>query len=162
MAYLRSVGERYDPDHPFEYNFLDDRLEDFYRTELQTAGIFRVSAGLAVFIACLGLLGLTAYTTARRTREIGIRKALGASVPGILALLSRETLQLIALAFLIAAPVDLFLMARWLDRFAYRAPIGWTLPLTALFLTILFALLTVSYQTFRAASVDPVESLRYE
>jgi len=162
MNHLREVGERYDPDHPFEYNFLDQRLGDFYETDLRTASIFRLSTGLAILIACLGLFGLTAYTTAQRTKEIGVRKVLGASVASILYLISRETLLLIGLSFAITAPLTYFLMAQWLDRFAYRAEIGIGLFAFALVLSVGFALITVSYQSIRAASADPVDSLRYE
>jgi putative ABC transport system permease protein len=162
LDHLRAVGERFDPDHPFEFNFLDDRIQDFYVAETRLGRIFGIATALAILIACLGLFGLAAFTTARRTKEIGVRKVLGATVPGIVLLLTRDILKLVAIAFVIAAPVAWIAMDRWLESFAFRIEVGvWTL-LVAGALALVFALLTVGWQSARAASVDPARSLRYE
>ena len=117
---------------------------------------------LAIFIACLGLFGLTAYAAEQRTREIGIRKVLGASVGGIMRLLSRDFLRLVVVAMLIAFPLSWFVMRRWLQDFAYRINIGWEIFAVAAVLAIGIALLTVSFQAVKAALSNPVKSLRSE
>lgn len=162
MAHLESVGQTFDPRHPFEFNFLDERIQDFYEAEIRQGRIFSLATGLAIIIACLGLFGLAAFTTARRTKEIGIRKVLGATVPEIIALLSREIVVLVGVAFVVAMPIAWWVMDNWLDRFAYRIDIGVGVLLTAGLLALAFGLLTVGYQAARAALADPVESLRYE
>jgi len=159
---LRAVGERFDPSHPFEYNFLDERLNDFYVTERRVGTLFAVAALLAVVIACLGLFGLASFTAERRTKEIGVRKVLGASVGGLVLLLSRDFLKLVGVAFVVAAPLAYLAMDRWLGAFAYRIDISWRIFLLAGLAALGVALLTVSYQAIRAALADPVESLRYE
>jgi putative ABC transport system permease protein len=159
---LRAVGERFDPSHPFEYNVLEERLDDFYETEKRAAILFGVAAALAIFIACLGLAGLAAYTAERRTKEIGVRKVLGASVRGIIVLLSRDFLILVAIAFVIAGPLAYGAMDRWLDAFAFRTELGlWIFALSGT-LALVIALATVSVQAIRSALANPVESLRYE
>ena len=120
------------------------------------------SAGLAIFIACLGLFAFAAFTVEQRTKEIGIRKVLGASVSSVTALLSRDFVQLVLLANLIAWPIAWFAMNRWLQNFAYRIEISWWVFLLAGGLALVIALLTVSVQAIRAALANPVESLRYE
>ncbi len=113
-------------------------------------------------MACLGLFGLASYTAEQRTKEIGVRKVLGATVPSIVGLLSKDFALLVALAFVAAAPVAYFAMGRWLDDFAYRIEISWWIFLMAGLFALLIALLTVSYQSIKAALADPVKSLRYE
>ena len=159
---LRAVHERFDPSHPFEYNFLDQRLGDFYETEQRVGTLFAIAALLAVLIACLGLFGLASFTAEQRTKEIGVRKVLGASVGSVVVLLSKDFLKLIALAFVVAAPLAYFAMDRWLNDFAYRIEISWPIFLMAGLAALGIALLTVSYQAVRAALANPVESLRYE
>jgi putative ABC transport system permease protein len=162
IARLRAVGEQFDPSHPFEYNFLDERLADFYERETRLATLFAIAAILAVVIACLGLFGLASFTAEQRTKEIGVRKVLGASVPGIMLLLSKDFVKLVGIAFVIAAPLAYFAMHRWLADFAYRIEISWWIFLMAGLTALGIALLTVSYQSIRAAMADPVKSLRYE
>ncbi|NNF03766.1 MAG: FtsX-like permease family protein [Rhodothermales bacterium] len=162
MAHLTSVGEAFDPRHPFEYNFLDARIQDFYDAEIRQGRIFGLATGLAIIIACLGLFGLAAYTTSRRTKEIGVRKVLGATVGQVVVLLSREIVALVGLAFFVAMPVAWWVMDGWLDRFAYRIDVGVGVLLTAGAIALTFGLLTVGYQAVRAALADPVDSLRYE
>ena len=147
---------------PFEFSFLTDEMNQLYEQEQRTAKVFGAFAMLAVLTACLGLLGLAAFTAARRTKEVGIRKVLGASVPNIVALLTKDFLLLVAVAFVIAAPVAYFAVQRWLEDFAYRIDVPWTVFVGTGIAVLAVALLTVSYQAIRAALADPVESVRYE
>jgi putative ABC transport system permease protein len=162
---LRFIGEtwqRFENKHPFEYKFLDETFEKYYLAEerlTQTLGIF---SALAIGIACLGLFGLAAFTAEQRTKEIGIRKVLGASVNGIIALLSKDFIKLVLLANLIAWPLAYFAMSNWLQDFAYRIDLGWRVFALAGGLALLIALLTVSVQAAKAALANPVNSLRYE
>ena len=149
-------------EHPFEYSFLDQDFDAFYRSEQNLMRIFTSFAVFANFIACLGLFGLASFTAEQRRKEVGVRKVLGASVPQIVVLLSKEFTVLVLVAFVIGALGAFFGMQRWLDGFAYRTSIG---PLTFLFaglLALLIAWLTVSYQSVKAASANPVQALRYE
>ena len=149
-------------DAPFEYSFLDQRFEQVYRAERRTARSFTIFAGLAIFIACLGLLGLAAYAAKQREKEIGIRKTLGATATNIVALLSKEFLLLVGIACVIAAPVAYVGMERWLRDFAYRVDVSPWLFVGASVLAALIAFLTISYQAFRAARTDPAQTLRDE
>lgn len=162
LTAVEATWRRLFPDWPFQYTFADQAFDAAYRTEQRVGRLFGVFAGLAVFIACLGLFGLAAFMTQRRTKEIGVRKALGASVPGIVALLSKEFAQLVAVAFAIATPVAYFAMQRWLADFAYRIDLGVGVFLLAGGLALAIALLTVSVQSIRAATTDPVKALKYE
>lgn len=149
-------------DVPFRFSFLKEDLNRFYQTEARWSRIVGLAGGIAVLLACLGLFGLIALTTVNRTREIGIRKVLGASVAGITALLTKEYLKLVLIAFFIAAPVAWYLMREWLADFAYRIEIqGWMFVLAGLGAGML-AFLTVSFQSIKAALADPVKSLRNE
>lgn len=159
---LRTAWESHVPDHPFTYEFLDETFAAFYTAERQLGKLFATFAMLAVLIACLGLFGLAVYTAETRTKELGIRKVLGASVPGLVYLLSREFLLLIGGAFLLAAPLAYLAMQRWLEDFAHRIDLGLGVFLLAGGGILLLALLTVASQAFRAATADPVRSLRYE
>jgi putative ABC transport system permease protein len=150
------------PDVPFQYTFLDDDLGQQYESEQRWSRIVGYAAGFAVLIACLGLFGLAALSVARRTKEVGIRKALGASVASVTLLLSREFARLVLVAVVLAAPVAYLVMQHWLDTFAYRVGIEAGVFLLAGGLALAIALLTVSYQALRAASADPVKALRYE
>ncbi len=159
---LRAAWEEVNPLLPFEASFLDQDLENLYRAEQQLGHIVGLFALLAVGVACLGLFGLAAYTAERRTKEIGIRKVLGASVPSIVALLSKDFLKLVLTAFVIAAPVAYWAMSRWLEDFAYRIELGPWIFVGAGALALVIALATVSYQAIRAALANPVEALRSE
>jgi putative ABC transport system permease protein len=161
LAGLQTTWETFS-DQPFTYTFLDDQIDALYRADVEWGRALGAASLLAVFIACLGLFGLAAFAAEQRTKEFGIRKVLGASVPGLVALLSRDFLTLVALAFVIAVPVAYVVMNRWLEEFAYRTEVGWGLFLLAGLIALLIALLTVSYQSIRAALADPVKSLRYE
>jgi putative ABC transport system permease protein len=150
------------PGFPFEFQFYDQAYNELYRTEQMQQSAFGTFALIAVCIACLGLFGLSTYAIGQRTKEIGIRKVLGASVPGIVHLLSREFLQLVAVALLIAAPCGYVAMSRWLESFAYRIAIGWWVFAVAGGLTLVVAFGTVGLQAMKAALSNPVDALKYE
>jgi len=147
---------------PFDYNFLDEAFDAQYRSEQRLGSIFSIFAALSIFIACLGLFGLSAFMAERRTKEIGVRKVLGASVPNVVALLSKDFLKLTLVASVIAFPVAWYFMNKWLEDFAYRININWTIFIIAALCTLLVALLTVSFQAIKAAITNPVKSLRTE
>lgn len=150
-------------DHrPFQYHFLDEDYEALYKTEQRTAGVFITFATLAILLACLGLFALTAYAIVQRTKEIGIRKVLGATITNIIALLSKDFLALIIVAILIAIPIAWFAANKWLQDFNYRIDLRWWVFVAAGLLTVFIALMTISFQAIRAALSKPVKSLRTE
>jgi putative ABC transport system permease protein len=150
------------PSAPFEYEFYDDQLQYAYEEELQTARIINLATGVALLISCLGLFGLATFMANRRTKEIGIRKVLGAGVAGITGLLAKDFLKLVLLAIVIAAPIAWYCMQKWLANFAYRIELQWWMFALAGIAAISIACLTVSFQSIRAALANPVESLRSE
>jgi hypothetical protein len=150
------------PEEEFNYTFFDEDIAKFYVKEQNIARLLNWSTGLAVFISCLGLLGLVIYTTTQRVKEIGVRKVLGASVSQIVSLLSKDFLQLVMFAFIIAAPLAWWAMNKWLEDFAFRTTISWWLFVLSGLAMLIIALLTLSIQTFRSATVNPVKSLRTE
>jgi len=162
MVHLENVVKKHVPDYPFEFRFLDETIDRLYQTEKQAGMVIRFGTIMAVFIACLGLFGLASYTAEQRTKEIGIRKVMGASIPGIAALITRDLTKWVVLANLISWPVAYLVVHRWLQSFAYRSSISFWIFLVAAGISILIAVLTVSYQSIKAALLDPVESLRYE
>jgi putative ABC transport system permease protein len=150
------------PGFPFEHFFLDTDFDRQYRADEQIGNVFGIFTFLGLFIACLGLLGLASFTAESRTKEIGIRKVLGASVGGIVLMLSKQFTKWILLANCIAWPVAYYFMDKWLKNFSYRIDLGvWTFVLSGIFV-LLIAVLTVCYQSIKAAVVNPVDSLRYE
>lgn len=159
---LRRKWAAFAPGEPYEYGFLDERFDRMYESELRTGRIFGTFAGLAVFVGCLGLFGLAAYSAARRTREIGIHKVFGATVPDVLGILVREYVVLVAIANLIAWPVAYLMMSAWLRDFAYRTGIGWAWFLVTGAATLAAALVTVGVQSVKAASANPATTLRFE
>ena len=162
IAYLEQTWKRYLPEVPFEYTFLDEKFEQLYKTEQQQGSLFTIFSGIAIFIACLGLFGLSAFTITQRIKEIGVRKVLGASTGSIVQLLSTDFLKLVAIAACIAFPIAWYAMHNWLGDFAYRIPIHWWVFLAAGFLAALIALVTISFQAIRAALANPVKALRSE
>jgi putative ABC transport system permease protein len=164
----RLVGQAEDiwrsmaPGQPFNYTFMDDQFNNIYRTEQRMGGISLSFSLLAILIACLGLFGLAAYAAEQRTREIGIRKVLGATVGGIVGLLSRDFLRLVVVSAVIAFPLAWWAMHHWLQDFAYRVTIGWEIFVLAMLVAVGIALLTVSFQALKAALSNPVKSLRSE
>ena len=162
LGRIKQTFERFAPEYPYEYQFLDEAYEDLYSTERQLGLLFRIFCSFAIFISCLGLFGLTSYTAEVKTKEIGVRKVLGASVSSIILLLSKQFTRWILLANIVAWPIAWFTMSRWLKNFAYRIDIEWWVFLLAGGLALMIALLTVGTQAVRAALANPVESLRYE
>ena len=162
IARLEKTWKQYLPEVPFEYTFLDEHFEELYKSEQRQGILFTVFSGIAIFIACLGLLGLSAFSISQRLKEIGIRKVLGASTGGIVTLLSLDFLKLVAFAALIAFPIAWFAMHNWLRDFAYRIPIEWWVFAIAGILAATVALVTISIQALKAALANPVKSLRSE
>lgn len=159
---IKGVHEQFDPETAMEYRFLDEQIEQSYRAEIRAGRLFAIGGGVTIFIACMGLFGLTLLSTETRIREIGIRKVLGASVSDILALLTTDFLKLVAIAFLIAILGGWFVMNSWLDNFAYHTALGASVFLGAGVLALLLSVLTISWQAVSAALTNPGESLRNE
>lgn len=162
LSSLKETWKQFYPENPFEYWFLDEHFARQYATEKQLSRIFGLFAALAILIACLGLFGLVRFTAELRTKEIGIRKVLGASVTQLSAMLSNEFLKLVLIACLITFPFTWWLMNKWLQDFAYRAEIGWGIGLLAGAVIVLIALTTVGVQSIKAAMANPIKSLRTE
>ena len=150
------------PGEPFNYSFMDEDFNNLYRTEQRMGVIAITFSGLAILIACLGLFGLAAYAAEQRTKEIGIRKVLGATVSHITAMLSKDFLKLVIIAAVIAFPLAWWVMHTWLQDFAYRTNISWWVFIIAGVLAALIAIVTVSFQTIKAALMNPIKSLRTE
>lgn len=162
LEHIEKVWKEFLPNRPFEYRFLDERYRALYEAEQKQSQLFTIFSGLAIFIACLGLFGLATFNTLQRVKEIGIRKVLGASVPTILGLLSKEIVVLIVVANLIAWPFAWFLMNKWLDTFAYHIDMNILIYIGSAIIAVIIALITVSTQTIRAAMTNPSQTLRYE
>lgn len=162
LAYVEQTWQSVIPNRPFEMFFLDDDFERLYQAEDRFGQVFLVFAVLAIFISCLGLFGLAAFTAEQRTKEIGVRKVLGATVPNIVVLLNRDVTALVLLSALLATPLAYFGMHQWLDAFAYRIDIAWTTFLLAGLAAMAVMWLTVAFQSIKAALTDPVKALRYE
>ncbi len=162
LAQIKKVWENNFPDYYYECTFMDDQMEEFLESENIIMQLIRIFAGIAIFIGCLGLYGLAAFMVVRKTKEIGIRKTLGATVPGILWLFGKEYIRLIIIAFVIAAPVAWWVMNAWLQDYVYRAPFGPGIFVIGLLSTFFVAFLTVGIQSIRAAIANPVKSLRSE
>jgi putative ABC transport system permease protein len=162
ISHLEATWKKFLPEAPFEYSFLDERFNDLYRSEQRQGALFTAFAGIAIFIACLGLFGLASFAITQRVKEIGIRKVLGASTSGIVALLSGDFMKLVAIAALIAFPVAGYAMNKWLQDFAYRIDMPWWIFLLAGILAALVALITIGLQAVRAALANPATSLRSE
>jgi putative ABC transport system permease protein len=150
------------PQIPFEYRFMDEAYERLYQSEKRLGQAFNIFTSLALFIACIGLLGLVSQQVLQRTKEIGIRKVLGASVPGIVFLLSKDFLKLVLLALVIAVPLAWYAMSRWLQDFAYRIDLDWWIFALTGIVALFIALVTISFQSIKAALANPVKSLRNE
>ncbi|MBN2414674.1 ABC transporter permease [bacterium] len=162
LAYIKSVMKKYAPHYPFEYSFFDEVFDQAYHAEERTMDVFTSFAVLAIGIACLGLIGLSSYTAGQRKKEIAVRKVLGASVSGIVTRLSANYVKWVVVSNLLAWPAAYMLMNKWLSNFAFRTEIHfWLFPLSGLF-AMAVALMTVSYQTIKAAYANPVQSLKHE
>ena len=162
LAFIEKTWKKFSPAYPFSYTFVDSAIENLYRTEQKVEKAFKYFSLIAIFIACLGLFGLISFTVEQRTKEIGIRKVMGASVLKIVTMLSSDFAKLVLLSNIISWPAAYYVMNRWLEGFAYRTALGpWTFVLTG-FLTLIIAMLTIGLQSIRAAKANPVDSLRYE
>ncbi len=162
LARIEETWKTFTGGQPFEYSFLDEDFDNLYRNEQRMGQIFFLFAALAIFIACLGLVGLISFTAEQRTKEIGIRKVLGASVSKIIYLLSREVVVLVCVASLVAAPVAFFSMHKWLENFAFRIGISPLMFVLTALGTLAVALLSVSFRAVKAAQANPIDSIRYE
>ncbi|MBX2923402.1 MAG: ABC transporter permease [Chitinophagaceae bacterium] len=162
IAKIENVWNSFTPGYPLEYKFLDDNFKQMYYSEDKLRTLLLLFTSIAIFIGCLGLFGLAAYTAERRKKEIGIRKILGATVQGVILLLSKDFIRLILVALLIASPIAWYFMNKWLQDFAYRIAIEWWMFALAGLLAILIALVTISFQSIKAAMANPVKSLRTE
>jgi putative ABC transport system permease protein len=162
IAGLKKVWTTVAPQRPFLYSFLDESFRRQYEADIRFRGLFTFFSGFAILIACLGLLGLATYSAQQRTKEIGVRKVLGASVGSIVQLLSKDFVKLVCVAIIIATPVAWWAMSKWLEGFAYRINISWWVFAAAGLLALLIALITVSFQAIKAALANPVKSLRAE
>ncbi len=159
---VQSVWERFFPGEPFEYTFMDEDLAQMYKPDIKTSQLIRMFSVVAIFICCLGLLGMISFIAEQKTKEIGIRKVLGASSVAITTLLSKDFIRMILIALLIASPVAWWVANKWLEEFVYRIEISWWEFATAGLLVSVIAMLTISFQAIKAAMVNPVESLRNE
>jgi len=159
---IEAICKKFNPKYPFDYVFVDDELNRHYHSEMIVGQLANVFAFIAIFISCMGLFGLSMFTAGQRTKEIGVRKVLGASVARIAALLSKDFLLLVIIAFVIATPIAWWTMNKWLQDFAYKTDIGWMIFALAGFAAMVIALATISFQAIKAAIANPVKSLRTE
>jgi putative ABC transport system permease protein len=151
-----------EPNHPFEYFFLDQKYDEQYKADVIQNKLISVLSYVCIAISLLGLLGLSAFTAVQRTKEIGVRKVLGASVPGILALLSKDILALVIFAAVVAIPVSWLVIDAWLEGFAYRTPVNYMLYVSTIVLSLAFVLFVTAFQSLKTAMSNPVDSLKYE
>jgi len=154
--------KKFFPQEPFEYNFMDEEFAQMYKSDIKTSRLVGIFSGIAIFLCCLGLLGLVSFIAEQKTKEIGIRKVLGASVASIATLLSKDFIKMVLIAIVIASPVAWWAMNKWLEEFVYRIHITWWMFAAAGVLALLIALSTISFQAIKAALVNPAQSLRTE
>ena len=162
LAATEKVYKEYDADHTFDYSFLDSQFNDLYKTDIHIGQLFNCFTIITILISCLGLFGLVTFTAESRVKEIGVRKVLGAGVPSIAILLSKDFLVLVLVAAAIAFPVAWYGLSNFLQGYAYRTSLSWWVFIVAGLLTVCIALVTISFQTIKAAIANPVKSLRTE
>jgi len=162
LAKIEKIFKEYNPQYPFEYVFADEAYAKKFSDTQRTGKLAALFAALTIFISCLGLFALAAYMAENRTKEIGVRKVLGASVVNITSLLSKDFLKLVFISFVIASPVAWFAMSEWLKSYSYRISMQWWIFAAAGLLALFIALITISFQSIRAALMNPVKSLRTE
>ena len=162
LSKIKNKWDEIFPDQPFEYNFLDEVFNSQYKADQQFGKVFGMFTFLAIIISCLGLFGLASYVNLRRTKEIGIRKVLGATIPNIVSMLSADFIKWVLIANIFAFPIAYYLMNKWLQDFAYRIEISWWVFILSGGIALVIALATVSFQAIKAATANPVDSLRYE
>ncbi len=150
------------PAYAYDYKFLDQTIENFYKQENELSQLYKIFAGIAIFISCLGLYGLVSFMAVQRTKEVGIRKVLGASVRNIIYLLSKEFTVLIIIAFIISVPIAWYIMHQWLQNYTYRIPLSASIFILAIISSIVIAWVTVAHRAIKAALANPVKSLRTE
>jgi putative ABC transport system permease protein len=159
---IKSVLNQQMPGLPFEWHFLDQQIEQLYQADQRMMKVFSICAMLAIFTSCLGLFGLVTFFVQRKTKEIGIRKVVGATNYNIVYLLTKDFIKVVLIANIVAWPLAYYLMNKWLQNFAYRIDIGWWVFVLAGGIAFVIALITVSIQSIKAATANPVESLKYE
>jgi putative ABC transport system permease protein len=159
---IENKWKEFTANNPLQYYFIDDDFEQMYKQEKQNAQMAIIFSILAIFIAALGLFGLTSFTVEQRTKEIGVRKAMGSSVTGIYIVISKEVIILISISALIAWPIIYYIAGKWLENFYYRITPGLFIFAAGLTIALGIAILTISYRIMRAASVNPAQSLKYE
>ena len=162
LTKIASVFKKDNPDYPFAFHFVEEEFDSLFKSETLIGNLSRIFAGLGIFISCLGLFGLSAFTAEQRTREIGIRKVLGANTAGIVTMLSKDFLKIVVVAIVIGSPLAFYFMNKWLQDFAYRINIQWWVFVMAGIAAVGIAFITVSFQAVKAAIANPVNSLRSE
>ena len=162
LAAAQLVWKKFFPQEPFDYTFMDEEFAQMYKSDIKTSTLVGIFSGIAIFLCCLGLLGLVSFMAEQKTKEIGIRKVLGASVTSITTLLSKDFIKMVLIAVVIASPIAWWAMNKWLEEFVYRIHISWWMFAAAAVLTLLVALFTISFQAIKAARANPVKSLRTE
>jgi putative ABC transport system permease protein len=162
ISHIESVYKKFFPGNSFEYTFLQDRYNNQYQDENRFGKIVSIFTGLAIVVACLGLIGLSSYTAIMRTKEIGIRKVLGASVASIVSILSIDFVRLVAIASMLSLPIAYYGMTKWLEAYTYRISLGWTLFATPVFIVIVIAAVTIGLQVLQTALTKPMDTLKYE
>ena len=162
LSKMESIWKKHIPSAPFEYVFVDEEVQKHYKAEITLARIINLFAIMAVIVSCLGVFGLSAFSAEQRTKEIGIRKVLGAGMFRIVTLLSGDFLKLVAVAILIASPLAWWATNKWLQSFAYRTDISWWMFAAGGAISVFVAMITVSFQSIKAAAENPVKSLRRE
>jgi len=162
LAAIQPIVDTYNPGYPFDYGFTDEAFAEKFKSEDQAGRLSGIFAALAIFISCLGLFGLASFMAERRTREIGVRKVLGASIPQLWLLLSRDFVLLVIISCLIASPLAWYFMHGWLDKYDYRISISPVIFVATALLAIAITLMTVSWQAIKAAAANPIKSLRTE
>jgi putative ABC transport system permease protein len=162
LAFLERVYKQFDKNNPVEFHFLDQNFQRQYNSEKKQGSLLLAFTILTIFIACLGLFGLVTFTATQRTKEIGIRKVLGATVANIVSVLTKDLMKLVLISFVIASPIAWFIMSKWLQEFAYRITLSWWIFGIAGLSALMIATLTMSFQAIKAAIANPVKSLRSE
>jgi putative ABC transport system permease protein len=162
LSSIKKQWQSFNSEEPFQYAFLDDKFNQTYEKEQKMGTILGIFAGLTIFVACLGLFGLATFTAEQRTKEIGIRKVLGATIMGVVSLLTKDFLKLVFLAFIISAPVAWYIMYKWLQDFAYRIHVQWWVFFVAAVVAVIITVFSVSFKAIKAAIANPVKSLRTE
>ena len=162
LPYVQKLWTGTYPDYVYDYQFLDQTIENFYKQEDQLSQLYKIFAGIAIFISCLGLYGLVSFMAVQRTKEVGIRKVLGASARNIVYLLSKEFTVLIIIAFIISAPIAWYIMHKWLQNYTYRIPLSASIFIIAIVSSVVIAWITVGYRAVKTSLANPVKSLRSE